>query len=53
MEVPHHHWNGKILASEVSIGSCQLNGVEQEAYLRYVLAPITDHPINKIKDLLP
>ncbi|MFK1827601.1 transposase domain-containing protein [Klebsiella variicola subsp. variicola] len=35
------------------MGSCQLNGVEPEAYLSYVLAPITDRPINNIKDLLP
>jgi len=35
------------------IGSCKLNGVEPESYLRHVLAIIADHPINKIKDLLP
>lgn len=35
------------------IGSCKLNGVEPEAYLRHVLATIADHPIYKIKELVP
>ena len=35
------------------IGSCKLNGVKPEAYLCHVLATSTNHPINKIKDLLP
>ena len=35
------------------IGSCKLNGVGPEAYLRHVLAIIAEYPINKIKDLPP
>lgn len=35
------------------IGSCKLNGIEPESYLRQVLATIADYPINRIKDLLP
>jgi transposase len=32
------------------IGSCKLNDIEPESYLRHVLATIADYPI---KDLLP
>ncbi len=34
-------------------GSCKLHGVAPVVHLRHVLATIADHPINKIKDLLP
>jgi hypothetical protein len=35
------------------IGSCKLNGIDPEAYLRYVFERIADYPINRIDELLP
>ncbi|WP_164724150.1 IS66 family transposase, partial [Escherichia coli] len=35
------------------IGTCKLNGVEPESYLRYVLDVIADWSINRVGELLP
>ncbi len=35
------------------IGTCKLNDVDPERYLRYILNVIADWPINRVSNLLP
>ncbi|HDS5590184.1 TPA: transposase domain-containing protein, partial [Enterobacter hormaechei subsp. xiangfangensis] len=35
------------------IGTCELNGVDPESYLRHALDVIADWPVNKVSELLP
>jgi transposase len=35
------------------VETARMNGLDPEAYLTDVIARIADHPINRIRDLLP
>jgi hypothetical protein len=47
------HCGERAAAILLLIETAKLNGLDPEAWLRDALARITDHPLNRISDLLP
>jgi len=45
--------DGLINVAWPKIGTAKLGGVEPEAWLRHVLANISDHSVNRVDDFLP
>ncbi|END8649803.1 transposase domain-containing protein, partial [Escherichia coli] len=35
------------------IGTCRLNGIDPEAYLRHILSVLPEWPSNRVEELLP
>jgi transposase len=44
---------GRAAAIYSLLGSAKLNGLDPEIYLHHVIDRSADHPIGRIKDLLP
>ncbi|HAN7628609.1 TPA: transposase domain-containing protein [Escherichia coli] len=46
-------WRQNVGGGDGLIGTCRLNNVEPEKWLRYVIEHIQDWPANRVRDLLP